>query len=97
MISLGYILLMVIIAVLGYLITPDSTPYCNHQQLEIALQKPGFQVQLLQVKQSREVEKRNVFSKMLQLTLTNSRVIRWLCCFMVIRKVVIISIMHYLI
>ena len=65
MISLGYILLMVIIAVLGYLITPDSTPYCNHQQLEIALQKPGFQVQLLQVKQSREVEKRNVFSKML--------------------------------
>lgn len=65
MISLGYILLMVIVAVLGYLITPDSTPYCNHQQLEIALQKPGFQVQLLQVKQSREVEHRNVFSKML--------------------------------
>ena len=65
MISLGYILLMVVVAVLGYLITPDSTPYCNHQQLEIALQKPGFQVQLLQVKQGREVEKRNVFSKML--------------------------------
>ena len=52
MISLGYILLMVVIAVLGYLITPDSTPYCNHQQLEIALQKPGFKVQLMQVKQS---------------------------------------------
>ena len=65
MVSLGYILLMVVIAVLGYLITPDSTPYCNHQQLEIALQKPGFSVQLLQVKQSREVEKCNVFHKML--------------------------------
>lgn len=65
MISLGYILLMVVVAVLGYLITPDSTPYCNHQQLEIALQKPGFSVQVLNVRQSREVEKRNVFAKML--------------------------------
>ena len=65
MISLGYILLMVVVAVLGYLITPDSTPYCNHQQLEIALRKPGFTVQLLNVKQSRVVERQGLFSKML--------------------------------
>lgn len=65
MISLGYILLMVVVAVLGYLITPDSTPYCNHQQLEIALRKPGFTVQLLNVKQSRVVESQGLFSKML--------------------------------
>lgn len=63
--SLAYIILMVIVAVLGYLITPDHTPYCNHQQLEIALQSPGFTVDLLQVRQSREVEHCGVLKKML--------------------------------
>ena len=51
-ISLVFILLVIGIAILGYLITPDHTPYCNHQQLEIAIRPPGFTVQLLQVKQS---------------------------------------------
>ena len=41
MISLGFILLVIIIAVLGYLITPDHSPHCNHQQLELALRSPG--------------------------------------------------------
>ena len=45
--------------------TPDSTPHCNHQQLEIALRKPGFSVQLLQVKPSHEVPKVNGLRKML--------------------------------
>lgn len=65
MISLGYILIMLIIAILGYLITPDSTPHCNHQQLEIALQEPGFTVDILQVKLYRDIDKRGVIAKML--------------------------------
>jgi len=39
--SLVIIGLFVIVAILGYLITPDSTPYCNQQYLELANLKPG--------------------------------------------------------
>ena len=42
--SLAVIGLFVIIALLGYLITPDSTPHCNQQYLELATLKPGTQV-----------------------------------------------------
>ncbi|MBR1516668.1 MAG: ABC transporter permease [Bacteroidales bacterium] len=40
MISMGVIVLFAVVAVLGYLITPDPTPYCNQQYLELATQKP---------------------------------------------------------
>ena len=64
-VSLAYIGLVVVIAILGYLLTPDSTPFSNHQQLEIALQKPGFTVQLLELKPEQTVPHVNVFRKML--------------------------------
>lgn len=65
MVSLGFILLVTLVAVLGYLITPDSTPYCNHQQLEIALRSPGFTVQELQVRPEHDVPKVGFVRKML--------------------------------
>lgn len=65
MIALAYIGIVLIISILGYLITPDHTPYCNHQQLEIALQKPNFKVKLLEIKTDQQVERHNVFYKML--------------------------------
>ena len=64
-ISLGFIVLVFLIAVLGYLITPDSTPYCNDQHLEVALQKPGFKVQMLQVNDHLNTPKVNLFHKMI--------------------------------
>jgi ABC-type dipeptide/oligopeptide/nickel transport system permease subunit len=64
-ISLFYIILVFSIAVLGYLITPDSTPYCNDQHLEIALQKPGFKVQFLQLKDPINHQKVNFLEKMI--------------------------------
>lgn len=39
-ISLVVIGFLSIIAILGYLITPDHTPYCNQQYLELASMKP---------------------------------------------------------
>lgn len=39
--SLAVIALFAIVAILGYLITPDHTPYCNQQYLELATLKPG--------------------------------------------------------
>lgn len=64
-ISLAFIVLVIVVAILGYLITPDSTPHCNHQQLEIALRSPGFSVDMLQVKQDREISKVGFFKKMM--------------------------------
>ena len=65
MVSLGFILLVILISVLGYLITPDPTPYCNRQQLEIALREPGFRVDMLQVRLSQEVPHHNFLYRML--------------------------------
>ncbi len=47
MIFIGFAML---VACLGYLITPDQTPYANSQYLELGLKKPGFRVLMLPVK-----------------------------------------------
>jgi peptide/nickel transport system permease protein len=48
--SLAVIGLATLLACLGYLITPDPTPYANNQYLELGLKKPGFSVMMLPVK-----------------------------------------------
>lgn len=47
MISLWFIIIVSTLALLGYLIAPDSSPNSNSQHLEIAVQKPGFSTQVL--------------------------------------------------
>lgn len=42
--SLIVIALFVVVAILGYLITPDSTPHCNQQYLELAALQPGSKI-----------------------------------------------------
>lgn len=65
MIALSVIILTIIIALLGYLITPDSTPYCNTQILEISTQKPGFSCEFLNVRKNQQSIETNMFSRML--------------------------------
>ncbi|MCX6306966.1 MAG: ABC transporter permease [Bacteroidetes bacterium] len=48
--SLLFIGFATVVACLGYLVTPDSTPYANDQYLELGLKKPGFSVTMLPVK-----------------------------------------------
>ncbi|MCR5445061.1 MAG: ABC transporter permease [Bacteroidales bacterium] len=45
--SLVVIGLFALVAILGYLITPDPTPYCNQQYLELATLKPGSRATML--------------------------------------------------
>ena len=45
--SLVVIALFSLVAILGYLITPDHTPYCNQQYLELATLKPGSKATFL--------------------------------------------------
>ena len=60
-----FIIVMVIISILGYLITPDSTPYANDQHLELGLKKPGFSVTMVPVIRTSERGERSFISKML--------------------------------
>ncbi len=59
------IFLAIMIAILGYLIVPDSTPDANDQILEIATEQPSFSKQMLLKRKNRSVQQRNIFGKML--------------------------------
>ena len=50
--SLVVIGLFALVAVLGYLITPDPTPFCNQQYLELATLKPGSKATFLYIDDS---------------------------------------------
>lgn len=52
-ISLSWIIINITIAIFGYVIAPDSTPYANHQQLELRTKSPGFHVETLWVKSNK--------------------------------------------
>lgn len=63
--SLSFILLACIIAILGYLIAPDKTPFSNDQNLVLTTKKPGFSVTMLYVRKNEPHIRRDAFSTML--------------------------------
>ncbi len=65
MIALSVIVLTVIIAMGGYLLTPDNSPFSNTQILEINTQKPGFSVSELRIRKNQPQHKNNWLSTML--------------------------------
>ncbi|MCH8330143.1 MAG: ABC transporter permease [Bacteroidetes bacterium] len=64
-IGIGLILGAVTLAILGYLVTPDSTPFANEQILQIGTKPPGFAINMLKVRKNKEVEKVGFFNKMI--------------------------------
>src|ERR1035437_5628568 len=52
----------IVIALLGYLITPDSTPNGNAQYPELNIKKPGFKMRFLKVRKN-EASDETVFFK----------------------------------
>src|ERR1035438_3486436 len=54
----------VVIAFLGYLITPDSTPNANAQFPELNIKKPGFKMKFLKVRKNEERNQLGFFKKM---------------------------------
>lgn len=65
MVSLSVIIIALLIAIVGYLITPDSTPMCNNQILEISTQRPGFKAEFLKIRKNQPVIHTTFFKKML--------------------------------
>lgn len=49
MFGLLWILGATALAIFGYLIIPDPTPFANHQQLELALHPPGTRIHILNI------------------------------------------------
>jgi len=65
MFGLFLIVLSTTISVLGFLITPDSSPYANDQKPELHIKKPGFKAQMLLSKKNELTHKEGFFGKML--------------------------------
>lgn len=63
--ALLFTILVAIIAILGYLISPDPSPMANKQHLELAKQKPGFKVNMLLVKPEREIPEGTFIERMM--------------------------------
>lgn len=53
-----------IISILGFLITPDSSPYANDQKPELHIKKPGFVAQMLLSRKNEVSHKVSWFNKM---------------------------------
>jgi peptide/nickel transport system permease protein len=64
LVSLFFLFFLFFISVLGYLITPDQTPFANDQCLEIAAKKPGFKVTMLKVRKSENPENNGFINTM---------------------------------
>ena len=65
MFGLVVIFLCMIMAILGFSITPDSTPDANDQLLELSKKPPGFEVKMLQTRKNEATHEVNFFYKMM--------------------------------
>ncbi|MES2565271.1 MAG: ABC transporter permease [Bacteroidota bacterium] len=65
MFGLLLIILATTISILGFLITPDSSPYANDQKPELHIKKPGFKSQMLLSKKNELSHKDGLFYKMI--------------------------------
>ncbi len=65
MFGLFLIAFATLISILGYTVTPDSTPFANDQKPELHIKKPGFHINMLQVAKNEKSHHVNWFQKML--------------------------------
>lgn len=65
LLGLFIIAIACVISVLGYLITPDQTPYANDQKPELLIREPGFRVKMLLVRRNQEVKEASLLQHML--------------------------------
>ena len=63
--GLIFIVLSVFIAILGYLVMPDSTPLANNMTIQLSIKKPGATFTMLRIRKSEPVDTVNIFVKML--------------------------------
>jgi peptide/nickel transport system permease protein len=54
-----FLILMFTLSLLGYLITPDSTPNANSQHIALTTQKPGFTVNMIKIRRNEFKQEKN--------------------------------------
>ncbi len=64
MTGLVLIVIATLISILGYTITPDSTPFANDQKPELHIKEPGFNIELLLMRKNEMEKSENIFTKM---------------------------------
>src|SRR5688572_22081555 len=64
MVGLVMIILAILVAVFGYFISPDPSPYANRIILEIGGEKPGYEQSFLQIKKETS-EKTGFFERLI--------------------------------
>ena len=63
--GLVFIIITILVAILGYLIMPDSTPQANNMTIQLSIKKPGSEFMMLRLRKSEPVDTVNIFSKMI--------------------------------
>jgi len=63
--SMIFICLSAVIALLGYIIVPDNAPYANTQHIELSTLSPGSDVNFLLIKKNSEYKEHSLFYNML--------------------------------
>ncbi|MES2417180.1 MAG: ABC transporter permease [Bacteroidota bacterium] len=63
--GLIFILLLMLMGILGYLITPDQTPYSNTMHLQLSNKKPFRTFDFMVISRNANIKKNNFFEKML--------------------------------
>lgn len=64
MTGLVIIILASLVSILGYTITPDSTPFANDQKPELHIKEPGFSIKMLLLRKNEVLRSKNFFAKM---------------------------------
>ena len=65
MFGLVFLFLAFLVAFLGYLITPDSTPFANSQHLELTTQKPGFEVKMVKIRRNQPASEHHLLHQLI--------------------------------
>jgi len=65
MAGLVFIIITALVAILGYLIMPDSTPDANNMAIQLSLKKPGSKFMFLNIRKPEPVDTVGIFTKML--------------------------------
>ena len=63
--GLFFIILAVIVAILGYLILPDSSPDANEMTLQLNMLHPMSSIEVLKVRKDKNITSINVFNRMI--------------------------------
>ncbi len=63
--GLVFILMLILVCLLGYLITPDQSPQANEMHLSLTNRKPGRSFRFLIISRNDRIKKVNVLEKML--------------------------------